>query len=265
MKILNGEIISNEKYGKDLYRIEVFSPYICRNGGAGQFVNIKCSAEGVLDPFLRRPFSIYDIEKKFNVFSILYLVRGKGTKFLSNRKKGDTLDFAGPLGKSIDTYNDTSKKFLLVGGGIGIAPLYLLAKFLLKGKKNVFFAAGFRDNNFIEWGRDLTRLKINYKIFTEDGSWGDIGLATDFVRKNIKEYSSYKICCCGPRNMLIEMQDILAEKNITAVALLEERMACGVGVCKGCAVKIRDEKQKFIYRTVCKDGPVFNLMEVIFD
>ena len=265
MKILSGEIISNERYGKDLYKIEVFSPYICKNGGAGQFVSVKCSPQGVLDPFLRRPFSIYDIEEKFNVFSIFYLIRGKGTKFLSNQKKGDNLDFVGPLGKSIDIYNDTSKKFLLVGGGIGIAPLYLLAKFLLKEKKSVFFVAGFKDNNFIGWGRDLTRLKINYKIFTEDGSWGEIGLATDFVKENIGKYSSYKIYCCGPKNMLIKMQDILDGKNIVAAALLEERMACGVGVCKGCAVKIKDKKQKFIYKSVCKDGPVFNLMEVVFD
>jgi len=264
MKLLRSEIISNETCGKGLYKIEVFSPYICRNAKAGQFVNVKCSPDGILDPLLRRPFSIYNVEKEYNVFSILYLEKGKGTKFLSDLKKGSNLNFAGPLGNAAAT-DDKSKNFLLVGGGIGIAPLYFLARTLIQKGKNIFFAAGFKDNNFIGWSSDLIRLRINYKIFTEDGSWGDEGLATDFVKENIKKYKGYKIYCCGPRDMLISMQDILAGKKISATALLEERMACGVGVCKGCAVKIKDGNSSFAYKTVCKDGPAFDLMEVIFD
>ncbi len=80
MKILKGEILSNEKYGPDIYKMEIFSPYIVKNARAGQFVNIKCTTEGVRDPLLRRPFSIFDIEEKFNVFSILYFVKGRGTR-----------------------------------------------------------------------------------------------------------------------------------------------------------------------------------------
>src|SRR4030042_5610715 len=102
MKLLSGEILSNERYGDNLYKIEVFSPYICNNAQSGQFMNVKCSHDGSLDPFLRRPLAIFDIEKKFNVFSLLYLLKGKGTQFISRLEKGDILDFAGPMGKAGD-------------------------------------------------------------------------------------------------------------------------------------------------------------------
>lgn len=264
MKLLHGEILSNKRYGKDLYKMEIFSPYICRNASAGQFVNVKCSPENILDPFLRRPFSIYDIEKGFNVFSILYVVKGKGTRFLSTLEKGDNLNFAGPLGSGIEIVEE-HKNFLLIGGGVGIAPLYLLAKNMLQAKKRVFFVSGFKDNSFIGWERDLLRLKVNYEIFTEDGSWGKKGLASDFIKENLNKYIKYKVYCCGPKNMLKVIQDILKGKNMSATAILEERMACGVGVCMGCVVKTRDKNKGFVYKTVCKDGPAFDLMEVVFD
>src|SRR4030042_3988594 len=154
MKLLSGEILSNEKYSNNLYKMEIFSPYICKDAQAGQFINVKCSPEGVLDPLLRRPFSIFDIEKKFNVFSILYWVKGKGTKFMSGLEKGDMLDFAGPLGKGIDM-GRSEGNVLLIGGGIGIAPLYLIARLVSKVNKNVFFAAGFKDNSYLRWEKDL--------------------------------------------------------------------------------------------------------------
>jgi len=264
MKLLNKEVLSNEKYSENLYKVGIFSPYICRNLEAGQFVNIKCSPEGMLDPLLRRPFSVFDIEEKFNVFSILYVVKGRGTKYLSEIKMGDNLNFAGPLGNGIDL-GSSSDNILLIGGGIGIAPLHLIAKIAKEKKKNVFFAAGFKDNDYLRWEKDLIELKVNYSIFSEDGSWGEKGLVSDFIRENIKLFKKYDIYCCGPKEMLKALQGIYREKNNKITALLEEKMACGVGVCAGCAVKIRRGKRVFSYMKVCKDGPAFNLKEVIFD
>ena len=264
MKLLTGEIVSNEKYSNNLYKMEIFSPYICKNAAAGQFINVKCSPESVLDPLLRRPFGIFNIEKKFNVFSILYLVKGRGTKFISGLKKGDMLDFAGPLGKGIDL-SESENNILLIGGGIGIASLYLIARFACGMKKNVFFAAGFKDNSYLRWGKDLIELKINYAVITEDGSWGEKGLVSDYVWDNIKSFNNFDIYCCGPRDMLKILQNIFKGRNNKVTALLEERMACGVGVCSGCVVKLRKGKSGFSYKKVCKDGPAFNLREVIFD
>ncbi len=264
MRLLSGEILSNEKYGDSLYKMEVFSPYICKYAQAGQFINVKCSSDGALDPLLRRPFGIFDIEKKFNVFSILYLVKGRGTRFISGLKRGDMLDFAGPLGKGIDL-SGSGDNILLVGGGIGIAPLYLIARIAGKMKKNVFFAAGFKDNSFLRWEKDLIRLKINYTVLTEDGSWGEKGLVSDYIWNNMKTFENYDVYCCGPRDMLKTLQNIYKDKKNKVTAFLEERMACGVGVCAGCVVKIRKGKKGFSYKKVCEDGPAFSLGEVLFD
>jgi dihydroorotate dehydrogenase electron transfer subunit len=238
--------------------MEIFSPYICKEVQAGQFINVKCSPEGMMDPLLRRPFSIFDIEKKFNVFSILYWVKGKGTKFMSGLEKGDMLDFAGPLGKGIGL-GRSEDNVLLIGGGIGIAPLFLIARLVSKVKKNVFFAAGFKNNSYLRWEKDLVRLKINYAVLTEDGSWGEKGLVSDYIWNNIKSFKNYDIYCCGPKDMLRTLQNIYKDKSNKVTVLLEEKMACGIGVCTGCVVKIKKGEKGFFYRKVCQDGPAFNL------
>ncbi len=264
MRILSGEIISNEKYSDNLYRMEVFSPYICKNTAAGQFVNIKCSREGILQPLLRRPFSIFAIEEKFNVFSVLYVVKGIGTKFMSGLKRGDILDFAGPMGNGI-SLDGSRDSLLLIGGGIGIAPLNFLAKLAAASKKSVFFAAGFKDNNYKRWEKDLIELKVEYSICTEDGSWGEKGMVTDYIRGNLRVFSDHDIYCCGPKDMLKDIQRIYSQESTKVIALLEERMVCGVGVCAGCVVKVKKGKNSFSYKKVCQDGPAFDLKEVIFD
>ncbi|MBM3706263.1 MAG: dihydroorotate dehydrogenase electron transfer subunit [Actinobacteria bacterium] len=264
MKILNGEIIENKKYGENLFKIEVFSPYICRNAAPGQFVNVKCNFSNFYDPLLRRPFSIYEIDKNFNVFSILYIVKGKGTNYLAGLKKGDILSFIGPLGQSFKI-DKSCNNYLIVGGGIGVAPLCLIAKNLIESGKNVFFVAGFKDSVFYIWERDLIKIMRNYKIFTEDGSFGEKGLPTDYVKDNIKNFLDYRMICCGPKEMLIALQGIAKQNKIPADVLMEERMACGIGVCLGCAVKIYDKKGYTEYKKVCSDGPIFNLTEVVFD
>jgi len=264
MKLLSGEILSNERYGDNLYKMEVFSPYICNNAQPAQFINVKCSSDGSLDPFLRRPFAIFDIEKKFNVFSLLYLLRGRGTRIISRLERGAMLDFVGPLGKAVDL-TSSGANILLIGGGIGIVPLNLIAGIGIKMKNNVFFAAGFKDNTFLRWEKDLIRLKINYAIMTEDGSWGEKGLITDYIWDNLKAFENYDVYCCGPRDMFKTLQNIYKNKKNKVTAFLEERIACGVGVCAGCVVKIGKGSKGFSYQKICEDGPSFNLREVIFD
>ncbi|MHB1335730.1 MAG: dihydroorotate dehydrogenase electron transfer subunit [Candidatus Humimicrobiaceae bacterium] len=265
MKLIKGEIISNKKIGEDLFKMTIFSPYIIKNSIPGQFVNIKCSSSNTIDPLLRRPFSIHDVEPDFKVFSILFVLKGTGTDFLSKLCAGDILDFAGPLGNGIDTTENEDKKFLLIGGGIGVAPLYFLAKRLVSEGKEVFFAAGFKNNNFLLFEKMLQGLKISYEIYSEDGMHGKKGLITDLLYERIDEFKKHEAICCGPVQMYKVLQNVFSFKNINAKALFEEIMACGIGVCKGCAMKFKNGKDGFEYRTVCKDGPVFNLMEAIFD
>ncbi|MHB1346717.1 MAG: dihydroorotate dehydrogenase electron transfer subunit [Candidatus Humimicrobiaceae bacterium] len=265
MKLVKSEIISNTKIGEDLFKMTLFSPYIVKNSIPGQFINIKCSGRDTIDPLLRRPFSIHDIEHDFKVFSILYVLKGIGTQFLSRLVAGDIIDFAGPLGNGIRTNEIEKKKFLLIGGGIGIAPLYFLAKKLVSEGREVFFAAGFKNNNFILFEKMLQSLKIGYEIYSEDGMLGKKGLVTDFLYERIDDFKNHEVICCGPLQMYKVIQNILSLKSISAKALFEEIMACGIGVCKGCAMKFKNGSGGFEYRIVCKDGPVFNLTEVIFD
>ncbi len=263
MKILKGEIISNDKYSDNLYRMEIFSPYICSNAEPGQFVNIRCSREDIIQPLLKRPFSIFSVEKKFNVFSVLYTVKGIGTKFMAGLERGDILDFAGPMGSGVNL-DESGRNLLLIGGGIGIAPLNFIAK-LSAGEKSVFFAAGFKDNSYQKWEKDLIEIKVEYSIYTENGSWGEKGMITDFIRDNRGVFKKYDIYCCGPKDMLKELQYIYSGESNRMTAFLEEMMACGIGVCNGCVIKIKKGKRSFSYRKVCKDGPAFDLREVVLD
>lgn len=264
MNILKGEILNNKKYGDNLYKLEIFSPYICKNAYPGQFVNVRCSFEGMLDPLLRRPLSIYEIDRRFNVFSVLYLVRGRGTAFLSRLKKGDMLDFTGPLGKRFEIEQEI-ENYVLVGGGIGVAPLCLIASELVNLGKNCLFLAGFRDSVFYTWERDLVKILRNYKLFTEDGSIGERGKPVDYIKKNLGNLKNYRFVVCGPGEMLKSLQDIFSGKKIKAQVIMEEKMACGVGTCMGCVIKIKKGEGDFEYRKVCTEGPVFDLMEVVFD
>ena len=264
MKLLKGEILGNKKYGENLYKIEVFSPHICKNSHPGHFVNVKCTFDGIHDPLLRRPFSIYETDRRFNVFSILYLVKGKGTAFLSKLKKGDILDFVGPLGKMFEIEKG-AENYALVGGGIGVAPLCFIASDLISNDRNCLFLAGFRDSTFYAWERDLMKILRNYKLFTEDGSMGESGTPVEYLKKNLKALKKYRFVTCGPRDMLKAMQDILYGKKIKVQVIMEEKMACGVGTCMGCVTRIKKSKDRFEYKKVCSDGPIFDLMEVDLD
>jgi dihydroorotate dehydrogenase electron transfer subunit len=269
MKIIKGEIISNNKMGDDVYKMTIFSPYIVKHCIPGQFINIKCSENDVYDPLLRRPFSIFDVEEDFNVFSILYLLKGKGTRYMKSLGPGDTVDFIGPLGNGIKINEDELKKnYLLVGGGIGVAPLFYLTKYLSLKKSNVFLVAGFKDNNFMFFEKLLQPLKINYQIYSENGAYGKRGIVTDYIYNHMNEFKDFGIYCCGPVEMLKELKGLFKKNYMedNAYALFEEIMACGIGVCKGCAIKIAEtDGSNSTYKTVCKDGPLFKLKDVIFE
>lgn len=264
MKLIKAEILSNQNYGPGIYKMEMFSPYVVRNIMAGQFVNIRCAPSDGTDPLLRRPFSVFDIEEKFNVFSVLYMVKGKGTRYMSSLRKGDIVDLAGPMGQGINL-DSGAREVLLIGGGMGIAPLNLIARLALARSKNVFIMAGFRDSSMLRWERDLVRMEVKYRIFSEDGKWGEKGLVSEYIFEGDRFYRKHEIYVCGPVDMLKILQEKLGRYQIKATALLEEKMACGIGACMGCVIKIRDKNNNFSYKRVCREGPAFELSEVVFE
>lgn len=215
--------------------------------------------------FLRRPLSIY--ATKDDNIEFLYRVVGTGTENLSKLEKGDKIDVLGPLGNDYDTSmfsKAASPLFdkegvrgsspVLIAGGTGIASLSFLAD-KLKRPGILFFGAKNKAN--IIGIENFKRRKWNIKIATEDGSKGhkgyitDLFASTDFKNKNIILY------CCGPSPMLKKMAELAAKYNYSGYASLEEMMACGTGICQGCAVKAGGT-----YKMVCKDGPVFDMKDV---
>jgi len=191
------------------------------------------------------------------------MVRGKGTGYMSDLKKGETVDLAGPLGKPIETVS-LKDNILLIGGGMGIAPLNLISRLAADSGKKVFVLAGFKDSRLLMWERDLMRMGVKYRIFSEDGSWGQAGMVCDHLLDEPKVLMDHEIFCCGPVEMLKILQEELEREDIRATAILEEKMACGIGVCNGCVVKVK-KKNSIDYLRVCREGPAFDLSEVIFD
>jgi dihydroorotate dehydrogenase electron transfer subunit len=238
-------IVSNKKVCTDYFELKVKVDGIIKRCSPGQFfmLSVPCV-------FLRRPISIHDI--KDGMLSFLYRVVGKGTKILSEIQSG-TLQLLGPLGEGYDFKTYKKLNNVIVAGGTGIASVYFLAT---KLKKSGVLYYGVRSKE------DLLCLdkfkKIGWKIVisTEDGSKGYKGYITDVLLRKLND-SNNVLFACGPILMLKKVLQIAKEKNIKGFVSLEERMACGVGNCQGCAVKINGK-----IRVICKEGPVFKIEEV---
>lgn len=225
----------------------------------GQFYLIEVS-KGT-DPLLRRPFSLF--RKTDNGFQIFYRVRGKGTELLRSLREGTEIEIVGPLGNPYSRLREGCTP-LVMAGGIGMASVFSLIE-SLKGEAVVFYGARNADDLFmIDALKELSRELI---LCTDDGSLGRPGTVVDALRDFVAESGQrpLQIFGCGPRGMLAGLARLAMERDIPAEVSLEEHMACGVGACLGCVVKMRttgfpDTDQ--LYQRVCKEGPVFNVTEV---
>ncbi len=240
MRLREGRVKRNEKKG-NFYWMEVEIPEIPSLAGPGQFVMVR-GWEGY-ELFLPRPLSIAWSSSTCLFF--LIRVKGRGTELLSRMKPGEKIWITGPLGRRIEL----PEKFILVGGGIGIAPLLFLSRW---GKGYAFVGGKNKDEIF---GTELLE-KNGFEVFlaTEDGSLGYKGTVVDLFFKKLPE--RLPVYACGPRPMLEKLQGYDGE----IYGFLEERMGCGMGICKGCAIRTKGG-----IKHLCTDGPVFNLKEVVFD
>ncbi|NLM51045.1 MAG: dihydroorotate dehydrogenase electron transfer subunit [Clostridiaceae bacterium] len=238
------KLIKKEEIAKDTFDFYVEAPQIAKAASPGQFIHVKCG-DGT---FLRRPISICDTEG--DILRFIFQIRGKGTAELAQKEVGDYIDILGPLGQG---FKIKDKKAFLVGGGIGIYPLLMLAKKLKDPK--IFL--GFRtkdlvtlEEDFKKWGQVI--------ISTDDGSYGRKGFSIDAVKEMIDECEI--IYACGPIPMLKALKNLAEDRGIECQISLEQRMGCGVGACLSCVCKtVRG------YDKICQRGPVFDSSEVIFD
>ena len=261
-QILNEEIISNEKIAEGIYKIIFKSQYVAQNAKPGQFINIKCS-DG-LDAYLRRPVSICAVDKKENAVTIVFQIKGKGTQLLSNKKQGDMLDIIGPLGYG-NFSTQQNKRVIVVGGGVGIFPLYELLKQLNGVCDERIAILGFRNKDLVVMEKEFKSECENLLIATDDGSYGVKGFTTNLLLEQIKKHTIDMIYTCGPLPMIKKVAQIAAENNINCEVSLEERMGCGIGACLVCACKTKKDDNTIGNSHVCYDGPVFNAREVIFN
>ena len=217
----------------------------------GQFVQVK--VEGSESTFLRRPISVYDVNPADGTISMLIKVVGDGTRALSELKKGDSLNIIYPLGNSF-TLPAKEKSVVLVGGGVGVAPLYLLGRKIKEIGGDPLFILGYRsDNQIIDYDRFLKLGRV--MITTEDGSMGHHGMVTQHPLLTDGGYDM--IYCCGPDPMMKSVARIAMSKNIKCEVSLENMMACGIGVCLCC---VADTVNGNV--CTCTEGPVFNIKDL---
>jgi len=226
------------------YFIQTYlSPEIAETAYPGQFVHIRTSEMPY--PLLRRPFSICRVKGK--EFQILFKKKGEGTELLSCAQPGQSFDIIGPIGTGFRIYDKPS---VLVAGGMGIAPLYFLAEHIKEKGEKILFFYGARSEQDLILSHEIALITSELKIATEDGSVGEKGLVTDLASPWLTP--EYSIFACGPEPMLKALQTMLEQKGLNAQFSLENRMACGVGACMGCAVETDRG-----FERVCVDGPVF--------
>lgn len=246
-RVDNLKVLSNRTINEDYYVLEIQANHDISNFLPGQFVNLLVA--DTRNAFLRRPISIYDIHPERNSMDLLIQIVGEGTRLLSKLKANDNADVIYPLGKSYSIIEEGNKA-LLVGGGVGVAPLLYLAKKLKANKVEVHILLGGRGSkNIIETEKFSKYGKVY--ISTEDASVGEKGFVTQHSVMHSGDYD--RIYACGPDAMMRAVATIAAKQNIDCEVSLENMMACGIGACLCCVTPTQSGHQ-----CVCTDGPVFN-------
>ena len=238
------EIIKNEEIAPQVMKMQLQGD--CSAVSApGQFVNIKL--DGL---FLRRPISVCDVEE--NVLTIIYKIVGKGTEQMSKMNIGEKLDVLSGLGNGYDTtLSDFSP--VLIGGGVGVPPLYMLAKKLKSEGKKVDVVLGFNKASEIFYEDEFKKIADSVTVTTVDGSYGVKGFVTDAIKD--MDYTYFYTC--GPEPML---KALFKATKTEGQLSFEERMGCGFGACMGCSCKT-------IYgnKRICKEGPVLLKEEILWE
>lgn len=237
------EIVLNKPLAENVYEMKLKGD-VSDITKPGQFINIKID-----NLFLRRPISVCDLDN--NLLTIIYKVVGKGTEQMSKMSNGK-LDVLTGLGNgyNLDLSGD---KPLLIGGGVGVPPMYYLAKKLIKQGKKVTVILGFNKKSEIFYEKEFIKLGADVFVTTVDGSYGIKGFVTDAI----KELSYSYVYTCGPQPMLKAVYNTIKTSGQFS---FEERMGCGFGACMGCSCKTLYGNKR-----ICKDGPVLVKEEIIWE
>ena len=252
MFITNSPVEEILEINPQIYLLKVFSPELASIIKPGKFLNIRVTNRTA--PLLRRPFSVCDV-----VGDHLYLmfnITGEGTSMLAHKPIGSDLDILGPLGNGFNLEGNYSTA-VIVAGGLGAAPFPFLTR-ILNGKKKVLSFIGGRSRHDV-----ITYNLKNVKIASDDGSVGFKGNVVQLLENNFEllQNDKIKIFACGPNAMLRVLKEFCLKNDFDCEVSTECAMACGFGICQGCPIESTVQSEKYLL--VCKDGPVFNIKDVV--
>jgi dihydroorotate dehydrogenase electron transfer subunit len=245
------KLVDNKRLTDDLFILEFSGNDTLPDFKPGQFVQVRVDDSPTT--FLRRPISIHDVDYKKNTFKLLIQTVGPGTAKLSGLEPGNSINLIYPLGNSF-TDPEPGERVLLVGGGVGVAPLLFLGKHLLSIGYKPDWLLGFR-NKSRTIDLDEYRTIGHVYLTTEDGSAGEKGYVTNHSILAEKRYD--RICCCGPDPMMKAVADYCSKNGIICEVSMENLMACGIGICLCCIVSTTRGNI-----CTCTEGPVFNINEL---
>ena len=246
---VDGEVLGQRTLSPDIRVLEIGAPEIAMAAEPGQFVTVVVNSLSV--PLLRRPFGIAGVDRTRGTFLLMYRIVGEATQLLAALGAGDTVSVMGPLGHGFDL---SARHPLLVGGGVGLAPLHFLAASL---SVSCDVAVGGRTADELFW-TDLFRDKTEHQYeTTNDGSRGTKGFVTAVLPELLEKGSYDRVYVCGPSPMMHAVTDLVARAGVPCQISLEKYMGCGLGACLSCTCSGIGKRVK-----ICKDGPVFWAGEV---
>jgi dihydroorotate dehydrogenase electron transfer subunit len=268
ISMTTGVILENRQTADDHCLMTVLLPLSFAVPAPGQFVMIRDASRE--EPLLSRPLSVYDFQRggKDSAMDLLFRVSGRGTRILAALAPGSEVSILGPLGKGF-TVPEEGRRFLFLAGGVGMAPLHFLLKqrFSNEGscpvEQRIFYLGARSDGLLL--GRERLRQVCDLRICTDDGSAGFQGTVTERLKSEIAQCDPDRttIFACGPAAMIRSLGELLRDRPIPCQVSVEERMACGLGACLGCAVEVQGREGKKSYVRVCREGPVFELGEIL--
>ncbi|NBJ15448.1 MAG: dihydroorotate dehydrogenase electron transfer subunit [Dehalobacter sp. 4CP] len=270
---LKEKVVFNERIGhpvQGLYKL-VLSGEAAKTAQPGQFLHIQVTDTS--DPLLRRPLSIAGIDPERGEVTVYYRIKGKGTELLSRIPADQYLSVLGPLGTGFSI--PEKGELLLIAGGIGMFPLFSVIQAAQKVPVKIKVLWGGENKEFLVSAdpNQLLAKGLDVELATLDGSCGEKGLVTALLEKHLADKNTQQLlskgllqaAACGPNGMLKAVAGICQNNDVPLEVSLEERMACGVGACLGCVCTVRDANGGLKRKRVCKEGPVMNGQEVVWD
>ena len=259
MMVHQEKIARMDRLSADVYRMVLQSGALAESVKPGQFLNIRCGDS--VEAYLRRPISICNVNVGDGTVDIVFQAKGAGTSRLAMLRPGDVADVMGPLGSCFQPIAPGGR-MVVVGGGIGTFPLLFLLRSMPQVRRTALL--GFRNREAVVLEAEFSAQCAHLEIATDDGSYGSRGFVTGLLERHLDSEGADGVYICGPTPMMKAATALCVQRGVPVQVSMEQRMGCGVGACLVCACK-KSVEDGFVYTHVCKEGPVFNGRDILFD